>query len=171
MSASLDSQAGQQIFEILFNLAVEEKKTVVVVSHDPRWEGAYELKLDGYRALAMKNGGRVELRSRNNKDFNGRYPKIAAALAALPDETVIDGEVVAIDESGRPSFNALQNFGASQARIFYYVFDVLVLAGRNVMAEPLSVRRELLRERILTELRDPIRHSPELDASLTDLVR
>jgi len=66
----------------------------------PTW--AYELKLDGYRAIAIKSDGRASLRSRNNKDFNGRYPAVAKALAALPDETVIDGEVVALDASGRP---------------------------------------------------------------------
>jgi bifunctional non-homologous end joining protein LigD len=68
-------------------------------------EGAqwlYELKYDGYRALAIKAGGRVQLRSRNDNDFTTRYAGIAKALAPLPDETVIDGEVVALDESGKP---------------------------------------------------------------------
>jgi bifunctional non-homologous end joining protein LigD len=59
---------------------------------------AYELKLDGYRAIAFKSGGRVHFRSRNNKDFNGSYPAIVKALSAMPDETVIDGEIVALDE-------------------------------------------------------------------------
>ena len=72
-----------------------------------------ELKLDGYRALAIKTAGSVQLRSRNNNDFGGRYPHLLKALASMPDETVIDGEVVALDETGRPSFNALQNYGSS----------------------------------------------------------
>ena len=93
---------------------------------------AYELKLDGYRALGIKANGRVHLRSRNNKDFNARYPAIVKALEALPDETVVDGEVVALDDTGRPSFNALQNYGSSKAPIFYFLFDVLILGGQNV---------------------------------------
>jgi ATP-dependent DNA ligase len=69
----------------------------------------YELKLDGYRALAIKSGGKVQLRSRNDKDFNVRYPALVEALGSMPDETVLDGEVVALDQEGRPSFNALQH--------------------------------------------------------------
>jgi DNA ligase D-like protein (predicted ligase) len=131
---------------------------------------AYELKLDGYRALAVKTTGKVHLRSRNNKDFNARYPAVVNALARLPDETVIDGEVLALDASGRPSFNTLQNHGSAKVPIIYYVFDVLILAGRDVMSEPLSVRRDLLRSHILPKLGEPIRHCPELNASLADVI-
>src|SRR5262245_4917227 len=79
----------------------------------------YELKLDGYRALAIKRDGSVRLVSRNGNDFGKRYPAILAALRELPDETVIDGEVVALDESGRPSFSALQNYGSTSGPLLY----------------------------------------------------
>jgi bifunctional non-homologous end joining protein LigD len=69
---------------------------------------AYELKLDGCRALAIKTGGKVHLRSRSDNDFNLRYPAVLQALGALPAETVIDGGVVALDETGRPSFNTVK---------------------------------------------------------------
>src|SRR3712207_4551202 len=92
----------------------------------PNW--LYELKLDGYRALAIKTCGKVQLRSRNNNDFNGRYPHVVKALSSMPDETVIDGEIVAFDSTGPPSFNTLQNYGSTTAPVFYYIFDVLVLA-------------------------------------------
>jgi ATP-dependent DNA ligase len=76
------------------------------------------------------------------------------ALARLPDETVIDGEVVALDEEGRPSFNALQNYGSSAGPVVFFVFDVMVLAGRDVMKEPLSARRALLERRVLAKLKE-----------------
>ena len=76
---------------------------------------SYEAKLDGYRAIAIKSGSKVRLRSRNDKDFNRRYPAVVKGLDALPDETVVDGEVVALDHTGRPSFNTLQNEGSGCA--------------------------------------------------------
>ena len=134
-----------------------------------RWQ--YELKWDGFRAIAVKTLGKVHLRSRNDKDFNGKYPTIVKALAGMPDETVIDGEVVGLDESGHPSFNALQNYGASKAPLLYYVFDVMVVAGEDVMALPLEERNEILRSRVLSKLADPIRESPELEATLPELIQ
>src|SRR5437016_6268474 len=130
----------------------------------------YEPKLDGYRALAIKGENKVQLRSRNNKDFTVTYPQVVKALGSLPDQTVLDGEVVALDDSGRPSFNALQNYGSSDVPIFYYVFDVLVLRGRNVMPEHLGGRRDLLRSHVLPNLRDPVREVPQLNASLSDVI-
>jgi DNA ligase D-like protein (predicted ligase) len=147
---------------------------MLLVRRDKLPEGKnwlYELKLDGYRSVAFKTGGKVHLRSRNNKDFNAAYPSIVKALAAMPDETVIDGEVVALDETGRPSFNALQNYGSSDIPILYYVFDVMVIEGVDVMREPLSGRRELLEQKILPKLVQPIKYSAELDSDLPDLIQ
>ena len=134
-------------------------------------EHEYELKLDGYRAIAIKTSGRVRLRSRNDKDFTARYPVIADALRGIPDDTVIDGEIVAFDASGRPSFNTLQNYGSSKAPIYYYAFDLLMLAGRDLTSLPLEERRELLTAKVLSKVADPIRYSPSLDAPLTELIR
>jgi bifunctional non-homologous end joining protein LigD len=132
----------------------------------------YELKLDGYRALGIKSGGKIALRSRNDNDFTQRYAGISRALAALTDETVVDGEVVALDEGGRPSFNSLQNYGSASEPLFYYLFDVLMLGGRDVLAEPLDVRHELLKKWILPKLGvgEPIRYSAPLPGSLPELI-
>jgi DNA ligase D-like protein (predicted ligase) len=135
----------------------------------PQW--LYELKLDGYRAIAFKRDGVVHLRSRNDNDFNGRYPGVVKGLAKMPDNTVIDGEVIAFDDDGRPSFNALQNYGSAAAPVIYYVFDVMVLAGRDVMREPLEKRRELLEQKVLPKLSEPARYASSLDAALPVLVQ
>jgi ATP-dependent DNA ligase len=135
---------------------------------DPgRW--SYDIEWDGFRAVAVKTGGRIHLRSRNDKDFNQKYPAIVSALAGIPDETVIDGEIIALDQSGRPSFNALQNLGSSTAPLFYYAFDVMVLAGVDLMGEPLTARRQSL-HKILATLGDPIRESAGLEATLPTLL-
>ena len=136
---------------------------------DPsKWE--YQLKLDGYRAIAFKSDNKIQLRSRNDNDFTQRYPAVVKALTRLPNETVIDGEVVALGDDGRPSFNALQNSIGSQTPIVYYVFDVMVLAGRDVSSEPLTIRRALLEEKVLPTLSEPVRYTGILEASLRDLI-
>jgi bifunctional non-homologous end joining protein LigD len=83
----------------------------------PEW--AYEFKLDGYRALGLKNHGSSQLISRNGKDLSSRFPAITAALKGLPDDTIVDGEIVAIDAAGRPSFNDLQNYRTTGASLFH----------------------------------------------------
>jgi bifunctional non-homologous end joining protein LigD len=131
----------------------------------------YELKLDGYRAIGFKRDGIAHLRSRNDNDFSTRYPAVVKALARLPNQTVIDGEILAFDGDGRPSFNALQNYGGASVPVVYYVFDVMILGGRDVMREPLEVRRELLENKILPKLSEPIRYASPLDADLPVLIQ
>jgi bifunctional non-homologous end joining protein LigD len=106
-----------------------------------RW--AYEVKWDGYRTIAVKDGARAALYSRNLKDFTKIYPSIASAVARLSARSaVIDGEVVAIDDAGRPSFQALHHSDAHT--LVYYVFDLLQRDGRDLTREPWSVRRDAL---------------------------
>jgi DNA ligase D-like protein (predicted ligase) len=108
----------------------------------PDW--TYEVKLDGYRAIGVKSDHDTILYSRNGKNFNKRFPQIAEALDNLPAETVIDGEVVALDESGRPDFHRLQHFTAEASRIRYFVFDLLISDGRDLTKLTLIERRKLL---------------------------
>jgi bifunctional non-homologous end joining protein LigD len=101
----------------------------------------YEVKLDGYRALLLKDADHVQLRSRNDKTL--AYPAVVAAGKRIQGESVVlDGEIVAVDEHGRPSFQALQHRSVHQAyAIVYYAFDVLHLNGRDLTRLPLSERR------------------------------
>ena len=88
------------------------------------------------------------------------------ALAPMPDETVIDGEVVALDEEGRPSFNTLQNYGSSRRPAALLHLRSADPEGKDVMGEPLMKRRELIEKHVLPKLADPIRYSPVLEGSL-----
>ena len=83
-----------------------------------------------------------------------------AALAGLPDETVIDGEVVALDAAGKPVFSMLQNDGTN---VHFYVFDVLMQAGKDATGQPLIKRRELLEKHVLLRLQGPVRCSTVLE--------
>src|SRR4051794_16109887 len=121
-------------------------------------EWLYELKHDGYRGIAFKTGGKLYLRSRNDNDFNLRYPTITKALSALPNETLVDGEIVAFDESGKPSFNTLQNQGSSGVPLLYFIFDVMMLSGRDLTKLPLEARQNILETKILPKLAEPIRY-------------
>ena len=76
-----------------------------------------------------------------------------------------------LDAEGRPSFNLLQNYGSADAPLHFFIFDVLILKGKDVMGETLVKRRELIEELVLPTLADPIRYSPILEGSLKDLVR
>jgi DNA ligase D-like protein (predicted ligase) len=107
-------------------------------------EWVYEIKLDGYRAQAIRVADGVQFYSRNGKSLAKKFPYIVEALADLPPDTIIDGELIALDRSGRPSFNGLQRFKGAANHIQYFVFDVIVLKGRDLSGVPLSERRKLL---------------------------
>jgi bifunctional non-homologous end joining protein LigD len=109
------------------------------------WE--FEIKWDGYRIVARVVGGEAELRTRKDQDYTQRFANVAKELAKAlktPD-CVVDGEVCALDEEGRPSFSAMQQAKAGTP-IVYYVFDLLEVDGEPVTGLPLSERRERLRK-------------------------
>ena len=116
---------------------------------DPDW--IFERKLDGIRCVAIRDGARVRLLSRNDLALNGRYPEVAQALEAdACDRFVVDGEVVAFD-GARTSFARLAERGHRRVPVFLYVFDLLWLDGRDVRALPLRTRKRLLRSALSFE--------------------
>jgi len=111
----------------------------------------YEVKWDGYRAVAVKRASGVELISRNQKNLTDDYPTVAKAIAALPvREAMLDGEIVALAADGHPSFQALQHRRTSALTVVYYAFDLLELEGESLLRRPLDERRR----RLKTVLRD-----------------
>jgi bifunctional non-homologous end joining protein LigD len=124
----------------------------------------YELKFDGIRLIAVKSGAKVNLISRNGNELAARFPEVAAAVKKLPvNDCVIDGEVVALDERGRSSFQLLQalELEGRKSPTYYYVFDLLQAEGKSLLGQPLEFRKDLL-QRISAEVEEPIRYSGEI---------
>jgi DNA ligase D-like protein (predicted ligase) len=133
-------------------------------------EWLYEVKWDGYRALLIKNGEEVQIRSRNNKDLTAMYPTIAAAARRQKiKRIVLDGEIVALGEDGRPSFQSLQHGSAHpKHEIVFYVFDLLYADGRDFTGESLEVRRARLPALVNPDR--VLRLSQDLPGSVADIV-
>jgi bifunctional non-homologous end joining protein LigD len=143
----------------------------------------YELKFDGIRALAVKKGNQALLLSRNDKKLNARFPEIVDAVKSLPlGECVIDGEVVALDEQGRSSFQLLQAremLGTGRVRpiggekqkapLRFYVFDLLQMEGKSLIKLPLVQRKELL-AKLCENAGDAIRYSGEIGGNVETLL-
>lgn len=124
---------------------------------DPQW--TYEVKWDGYRAIAYIQKESVSISSRNNKSFAQKYYPITQALTKFSFEAVLDGEIVVIEKDGRANFGALQNWRSeADGDLVYYVFDLLFYNGKDIMALPLCERQTILKE-ILPEGDDRIRLS------------
>ncbi|HEX6892785.1 MAG TPA: DNA ligase D, partial [Chryseolinea sp.] len=105
----------------------------------------FEVKWDGYRAIAEISKDKVKFYSRNGLSFHELYPEIATELKKIKKECVIDGEVVVLDENGKPSFQKLQQFGMNRNfPILYYIFDCLSYAGKDITDKPLVERKKIL---------------------------
>jgi bifunctional non-homologous end joining protein LigD len=133
-------------------------------------EWFYEVKFDGYRALVIKDGAWVEIQSRNHKNLTAMYPTVTSAASRLgANQAVIDGEIVALDERGRPAFQALQHRSSHlEHQIVFYAFDVLHVEGCDITGEPIEKRRALLPKLVGTN--PVIRISAELPGSASKVI-
>jgi bifunctional non-homologous end joining protein LigD len=108
----------------------------------------HEIKHDGFRIIARKDGTRVRLYSRPGNDLTDRFPLIVEALARLRSRScIIDGEAVACDERGTPNFDRIR-YRRHDASVFLYAFDLIELGGDDLRREPLDVRKATLRSRV-----------------------
>ena len=136
-------------------------------------EGAgwvYEIKLDGYRAVAINSKGKLSLVSRKRKSFNRQYPYILEALSDLPENTIVDGEIVALDDAGRPNFNLLQHSRSQASRICYFVFDLLIYKSRDLTRLTFIQRREIMNS-VLKCTSPRIRMTQHFETSAEKMVR
>ena len=134
---------------------------------EPGWQ--YEIKWDGYRAVAMINKGKVNLISRNNKSFNEKFYPVVDALKKWDINAVIDGEVVVLNEKGISNFGSLQNWRSeADGSLFYYVFDIIWLNGYDLKLLPLTKRREILKDILPNE--NIIRLSENFETSATEFL-
>jgi len=134
---------------------------------DPEW--IYEIKWDGYRAVAFMNKGVLELKSRNDKSFNEKFYPVYAALKKLQLAAILDGEVVVVGENGQANFGKLQNWRSeADGELLYYVFDLLWYKGHDLTSLPLFQRRAILKS-ILPE-NDTVLLSKDFETSGIDFL-
>ena len=136
----------------------------------PAGEGwTFEIKFDGYRCVAVKRGRKVSLFSRHEKVLNKRFPNVVEALASLGGDFVLDGELVALESRGRPSFQLIQNSLSQSLPIYFYAFDLLNRNSELLVNLPLFRRREVMKN-LLAVPEDPLRLSPLLQAPLGQIL-
>jgi bifunctional non-homologous end joining protein LigD len=145
-------------------------KHVDSMPSDAGW--IYEIKFDGYRALALCGGSETRILSRNQKDLGGKFPEVKDSIAALDiQDAVIDGEIVALDEKGRSSFQLLQGFDMAQERppIVFYAFDLLQLNGKDLQGLPIEERKAKL-EALLKKPPGALRYSASFTKDIPELL-
>ncbi|MEO6313809.1 MAG: DNA ligase D [Chitinophagaceae bacterium] len=137
---------------------------------DKDW--VFEIKWDGYRAISDRAGKELKLYSRNGLSFAGKYPGVAAALSRLKHNMILDGEIVVLDEHGKPSFQLLQQYGDHpEYPIIYYVFDLLFLNGKDIRHLPLIERKALLKKALPKTKNSIVRFCEHVKANGKDFFR
>src|SRR5215469_5725088 len=154
------------------NFAFIEPMKALRATELPVGDWLYELKFDGYRALAFKAGKEARLISRNRRNFDTHYPQLIDALTSLTArQATIDGEITALDNEGKSSFQLLQSYGkAKQTPIVYYAFDLLFFDGTDLRSRPLIERRKQLAT-LLKKAPPNIRYSEELRGTKEELLQ
>jgi bifunctional non-homologous end joining protein LigD len=148
----LDTKALSQAKDISFPVTISPMlATLVDKPHDePGW--IYEIKWDGYRALAFRNEELTELKSRNDKSFNQKFYPIYEAVQNWNINAILDGEIVVLNDDGHADFGALQNWRSeADGDLIYYIFDLLWLNGKDLTPLPLVERRAILKQIIPNE--------------------
>ena len=171
-SSQFDGQVGKLSLPTAKPQFIEPMKARLVDDPPQHGDWLYELKFDGIRAIAVKDGKKISLISRNGNKLDTRFPEIAAAVKDLPvRDCVIDGEAVALDEDGRSSFQLLQalEMEGRKAPLLLYVFDLLQLNGKSLLRLPLEQRKEVL-AKICENVGDPIRYSGEITGDVKSLL-
>jgi ATP-dependent DNA ligase len=131
----------------------------------------YEIKQDGYRAIGLVDGSSAMLYSMSGQDYNSEFRHIVFALRNLHQgNLVLDGEIVALDEQGRASFQELQNRRATKRPIVYYLFDLLHQNGHDTLELSLEKRKAVLNE-VAARFSDALRLNPFFSTELAPLVR
>jgi bifunctional non-homologous end joining protein LigD len=151
---------------------VEPMKAKLVEKPPAMGDWLYELKFDGIRLIAAKTDRKVSLLSRNQNELTARFPEIVEAIKNLPaHECVIDGEVVALDQEGRSSFQLLQarEMEGRESPVYFYVFDLLQLDGKSLLSLPLEARKDVL-EKLCAGAGDPIRYSGAIEGDAKRLL-
>ncbi len=151
---------------------VEPMKAKLVEKPPATGDWIYELKFDGIRLIAVKTDKKISLLSRNQNELGARFPEIVEAIKNLPaGECLIDGEVVALDEKGRSSFQLLQarEMEGRKSPVYFYAFDLLQLDGTDLVGLPLDARKNVL-EKLCGDAGDPIRYSGAIGGDATRLL-
>ena len=166
-AAKLGSRSGRSTISALPKLPsakarfIEPMKAKLLEKPAATGDWIYELKFDGIRLIAVKRNEKASLLSRNENDLSARFPEIVAAIKNLPArECVIDGEVVALDEEGRSSFQLLQarEMEGRKSPVYLYAFDLLEFDGKSLIGLPLEARKGVL-EKLCAGAGDPVRYS------------
>src|SRR5215211_9493893 len=155
-------------------LFIEPMKAKLVETPPATGDWIYELKFDGIRLIAIKDREKVSLLSRNQNDLSARFPETLESVKNLPAyECVLDGEVVALDEEGRSSFQLLQarEMEGRKSPVYFYAFDLLQLDGKSLVSLPLQARKNAL-EKVFAGVDDPhIRYSGAIGGDANQLLK